>query len=159
MMTRALCVLAVAGAIATSSTPAAAQPRGRGPGCGPGGWGREGAYWRLFDPSKVEALTGVVVSIRRVHPVRGVADGAHLQLRTAKETVDVHLGPAWYIDNQDPPIRVNDAVEIRGSRVRLNGKTAILASEVRKGDARLSLRDADGSPRWCGWRRRGADQP
>lgn len=153
MMREILCVAAVSVAIGASST-SAAQPAGRGPGCGQGGWGSRGAYWRLFDPRKVETLTGTIVSIARVDPVRGVSHGIHLELRTAQETVAVHLGPAWYIDNQDPPLQVNDTIEVRGSRVRLDGRPAILASEIRKGDQRLQLRDADGSVRWCGWRRR-----
>jgi hypothetical protein len=154
MVSRKLRVLAVAGALGLWAAPAVAQGRGAGAGCGPGGWGRQGAYWRLFDPSKIETLSGEVVSVQRVRPVKGVSEGVHLELKTEREKVSVHLGPAWYIDNQDPSIEAKDRVEIVGSRVQVNDKPAIIASEIRKGDEWLKLRDAEGYPLWCGWRRR-----
>jgi hypothetical protein len=44
-------------------------------------------------------------------------------------------------------------VEVRGSRVTMGGKPVIIAAEVRKGDAVLTLRDDQGVPMWSGWRR------
>jgi hypothetical protein len=134
--------------------PAAAQGRGPFGGCGEGGWGRSGAYFSHFDPAKVETLSGEVVSVQQVSPVKGVSQGVHLVLKTAREQISVHLGPAWYIDNQEPTIQPKDKLEITGSRVSLNGKVVIIASEVRKGDTSLKLRDGEGHPAWCGWRRR-----
>jgi hypothetical protein len=43
---------------------------------------------------------------------------------------------------------------VRGSRVTFDGKPAIIAATVRKGDEELALRDAAGRPVWSGWRRR-----
>lgn len=151
MLRRSLVVLAVG--LWLGSTAAFAQGRGGG-GCGPGGWGRQGAFGRLFDPSKVETLSGEIVSVQRVRPMKGASEGVHLELKTERETISVHLGPAWYLENQDPQLQAKDQVEIVGSRVQLNGKAALIASEVRKGEEVLELRDAQGAPRWCGWRRR-----
>jgi hypothetical protein len=44
-------------------------------------------------------------------------------------------------------------VEMRGSRVTISGKPAIIAAEVKKGDNTLVLRDSAGVPAWAGWRR------
>jgi len=74
--------------------------------------------------------------------------------KTDKETISVHLGPAWYMDNQDVQIAVGDKVEVKGSRVTLDGKPTLIAAEVKKGDEVLTLRDANGFPAWSGWRRR-----
>jgi hypothetical protein len=45
-------------------------------------------------------------------------------------------------------------IEVRGSRVTFEGKPALIAAEVMKGDGTLRLRDQDGYPAWAGWRRR-----
>jgi hypothetical protein len=45
-------------------------------------------------------------------------------------------------------------VEVKGSRVTFEGKPAIIAAEVKKGDEVLKLRDENGFPMWSGWRRR-----
>jgi hypothetical protein len=120
---------------------------------GSGGWGTQGAYGRLYDPATVETVTGKVLAVETFTPMKGMGAGIHLKLRTDRETVPVHLGPAWYIDRLEIPIRKGDLVEITGSRVTIGGKPAIIASEVRKGDEVLPLRDQRGVPAWSGWRR------
>jgi hypothetical protein len=78
----------------------------------------------------------------------------HLVLKTHRETIPVHLGPASYVEQQTPRIEAKDSVEVTGSRVTLEGKPAIIAARVKKGDQVLKLRDEDGRPAWAG--RRGA---
>jgi len=50
-----------------------------------------------------------------------------------------------------------DNLEIRGSRVTSQGKPAIIAAEIRKGDQILKLRDENGIPAWSGGGRRQAN--
>lgn len=75
-----------------------------------------------------------------------MADGVHRMVKTDKETVSVHLGPSWYIENQDVGIAGTDKIAVKGSRITLEGKPAIIAAEVKKGDEVLMLRDASGIP-------------
>jgi hypothetical protein len=77
----------------------------------------------------------------------------YLTVKTDKEEVPVHLGPLWYLENQDVKIAPKDKVEIKGSRVTVQEKPAIIAAEVKKGDQTLKLRDEAGVPVWSGWRR------
>ncbi len=107
----------------------------------------------MYDPRTVETITGEVVSIDQFTPVRGMYYGIHLMLKTDKETVSVHLGPGWYIENQDIKIEPKDKVEVKGSRITFAGKPAIIAAEVKKGEQIFTLRDKNGLPAWCGWRR------
>jgi hypothetical protein len=51
-------------------------------------------------------------------------------------------------------IAAKDKIEVKGSRITFDGKPAIIAAEVKKGDDVLVLRDASGLPVWSGWRRR-----
>jgi hypothetical protein len=66
----------------------------------------------------------------------------------------VHLGPVWYIENQAVKIAPKDKTEVKGSGVMFEGKPALVAAELWKGNEVLTLRDANGFPIWAGWRRR-----
>jgi len=120
---------------------------------GSGGWGMGGQYGRMYDPKTVETIGGEVVSVDEMRPMKGMSSGVHLTVKTGTETISVHLGPAWYIANQDVKISSGDKVSITGSRITFNGKPAIIAAEVKKGDEILKLRDENGYPVWSGWRR------
>ena len=121
---------------------------------GGGGWSMGSKYVRMYDPKTVETINGAVMNVERITPMKGISYGVHLMLKTDKETVSVHLGPAWFIENQDVKIKPNDKLEVTGSRINLEGKPVIIAAEVKKKDQTLKLRDESGFPAWSGWRRR-----
>lgn len=121
---------------------------------GSGGWGPGGQYGRMYDLKTVETISGEVVSIERITPIKGMCYGVHLMVKTDKETIPIHLGPGWYIENQDIKIQPKDKIEIKGSRITFQGTPAVIAAEVKKGDEILRLRDEKGFPVWAGWRRR-----
>ena len=123
------------------------------PGRGSGGWGMGSPYQRMYNPATVESVTGEVLSVNKMTPNKGMGTGVHLQLKTEKETIPVHLGPSWYIDRLDARIEKGDTLEVKGSRVTVGGKAVIIAAEVKKGDATLKLRDDSGIPVWAGWRK------
>jgi hypothetical protein len=108
----------------------------------------------MYDPKTVATVTGEVIAVELVVPMRQMSGGVHLKLKTDKETISVHLGPAWYIENQDTKIEPRDNVEVKGSRVAIDGTPAVIAAEIRKGNEVLKLRDENGLPVWAGWRRR-----
>jgi hypothetical protein len=121
---------------------------------GSGGWGMGMQYSRMYNPKTVETLSGEVVSVDQITPMRGMSYGVHMTLKTDKETISVHLGPVWYIANQDIKIEPKDKVEVKGSRITFEGNPAIIAAEIKKGNEILRLRDERGFPVWSGWRRR-----
>lgn len=122
---------------------------------GSGGWGPGSQYNRMYDPKTVETPSGEVVSVEEMTSMRGMSSyGVHMVLKTDKETISVHLGPGWFIENQDIRIAPKDRVEVKGSRITFEGKPAVIAAEVRKGTEVLKLRDENGFPVWSGWRRR-----
>jgi len=120
---------------------------------GSGGWGPGGHYGRMYDPKSVETISGEVIAVEKMTPGAGMSYGVHATLQSEKETISVHFGPGWYIENQDVKIEPNDRIEVKGSRVTFAGKPAIIAAEVKKGDELLKLRDERGFPVWAGWRR------
>jgi hypothetical protein len=115
-----------------------------------GGWGSGSQYSRLYDPQTLETISGKIVSIERMTPMQRMSHGIRLMVKTAKETISVHLGPEWYVTNQDIQLQPNERVKIKGSRIIFNDKPAIIAAEVKKGDKILTLRDSDGLPLWSG---------
>ncbi len=131
-----------------------AQPRGGMMWRGSGGWGPGSQYNRIYDPKAVETISGEVTKLDRITPAQGMSGGIHMTVKTDKETISVHLGPSWYIENQDVKIEPKDKVEVKGSRITFGGKPAIIATEVRKGNEVLTLRDESGFPAWMAWRRR-----
>jgi hypothetical protein len=76
-----------------------------------------------------------------------------MTVKTDKEMISVHLGPGWYMENQDVKIEAKDKVEVKGSKITFGGKPAIIAAEVKKGDQVLKLRDDNGFPVWSAWRK------
>ena len=121
---------------------------------GSGGWGTGNAYNKMYNPKTVETISGEVVSVDRITPIRGMSYGVHVTVKTDNETISVHMGPGWFIENQDVKIKPKDKVEVKGSRITFDGKPAIIAVEVKKEDEILRLRDESGFPAWSGWKKR-----
>ncbi|MCF6151722.1 MAG: DNA-binding protein [Candidatus Kuenenia stuttgartiensis] len=148
-------IVAIVVIVTTSMlTESFSQPKGGMKWKGSCGWSTSGQYGRLFDPATVETLHGEVTNVDIFIPQKGMSGGVHLTLKTDKGEIPVHLGPAWYIENQEIAIEQNDMIEVKGSRINFEGKPAIIAANVRKGDAVLTLRDEKGTPVWSGWRRK-----
>ena len=91
-----------------------------------------------------------MLSVEKTTAAKNRGYGVHLTLQTDKETIAVHLGPAWYIDKQTPRIEANDTITVTGSRVTIDGKPAIIAAQIKKGNDILKLRDENGIPAWRG---------
>ena len=60
---------------------------------------------------------------------------------------------------KDVKIEPKDKVEIKGSRVTMQGQPVLIAAEVKKGDETLKLRDDAGIPLWAGWDPVGESRP
>ncbi|HQR20435.1 MAG TPA: hypothetical protein PLE54_05575 [Burkholderiaceae bacterium] len=120
---------------------------------GSGGWSSRGPYQRLYNPESAYSAHGTIESIQSFVPLPGMAPGVHMMVKTASESVNLQLGPIWFIERLEPTLSPGDEIEFRGSRVTIDGKTVVIASEIKKGDNTLVLRNAAGVPAWAGWRR------
>ena len=47
----------------------------------------------------------------------------------------MHLGPGWFVERLDVKIVKGNTVEIKGARINFNDKPAIIAAEIKKGEA------------------------
>jgi hypothetical protein len=100
-----------------------------------------------YDLKTVEVLKGEILKIDSVNEGQRSL-GIHLLLKTEKESIDVHVGPVWYLSNQALQLKVNERVEIKGSRITYNNAPAIIAAEIKNKDQILKLRNANGFPLW-----------
>lgn len=126
---------------------------GRTPAQGPGA-----AYLLSFDPATVETVEGKILRIHQVPQARVWLTGVQAQLQLKQGELSVQLGPAWFIDNQELHLEVNDRITVTGSRVRPGGVDSLIAMDVRRGDAVLHLRAPDGMPVWVAWRWRTSER-
>jgi len=118
------------------------------PGMGPGG-GPRMHYGMMWDASAVTTVSGEVAAVEKYTPGRGGSSyGLRFTLKIDKETLPVILGPAWYVEQQHFAIAAKDQVEVKGSRLSIQGQPTIIAQEVKKGDKVLKLRDDKGMPLW-----------
>lgn len=103
---------------------------------------------RLFDPSTVETMSGVITRIDSVPSPRGPSAGLHIQLQTAEATLPVHLGPAWFFADRSMTLAVGDSLMVRGSQVTWREAPALIAAEVHHESQMLRLRNETGRPVW-----------
>jgi hypothetical protein len=108
----------------------------------------------LYNLKTVETVQGIVVAAPRPTPKGGLPERAQLTLKTQKETLAVYLGPGWFLEKQGMKIGDLDQIQVTGSKIMLQGKPALLAGEVRKGEQVLKLRDEQGQPLWRGPQKR-----
>lgn len=103
---------------------------------------------RVPHPAISETFTGQVIEVYQTASKQGQGTGLHLSLKTDAEILDVHLGPEWYLDQQDFNIEPGDSLHIQGARFTKDDKSALIAFEMKQADQILSLRDRDGVPQW-----------
>lgn len=121
-------LLAVPGTFAGGKDPAVAAP--------------------AYDTKTEIQFEGSVSEVRQVSS--GALIGTFLTVKTKAESVDLYLGPVEFIKMFDIQFKNGDAVEVTGSKVKIDGKDLVLGREVRLGNGKttLVLRDAKGSPNW-----------
>jgi hypothetical protein len=108
-------------------------------------------YGTMWDANAVTIVSGEVVAVEQYTPGRGGSSyGLRFTLKIDKETLPVILGPAWYVEQEHFAIAAKDQVEVKGSRLSIQGQPTIIAQEVKKGDKVLKLRDDKGGPLWTG---------
>ncbi len=93
-------------------------------------------------------LRGVVVDINdHMCPISGGL-GSHLILQTQEGTIEVHLAPTKFVTEYQLVFARGDDVEVLGARVIFQGKEALLAREIVRGEDTFVFRDANGKPVW-----------
>lgn len=154
-ITRIIPALAIAGVLSAFSASAQAGASGNQDTA----WNQAGHSGRMYNPQTVETIHGRVVKVESAAPANSTGSrGVRILVKTESQTIPVHLGPNWFIENQASRIKPNDEVQVAGSKVTSNGRTFLIASEVTDGNQVLNLRDDTGRPLWAAWTPKGQYQ-
>ncbi len=108
---------------------------------------------RMYNSANEMTVKGTVEEVENVTGRRGW-NGTHLTLKTEDKTFDVHLGPAPFLKEKGFSFAKGDEIEVTGATAEVEGPEALIAREVKKGGKTLTLRDAQGIPKWSRGRRR-----
>ena len=114
-----------------------------------GRWEPPGRYSRMFDPKTLETFSGEVTTVDQITPGYGMSDRVWLGLQTDKHMILVILGPTWFHNVQNFKIEPKDRLEVKGSMITSLEEPMFIATEVKKGDQVLKLRDDSGYPVWA----------
>lgn len=100
-----------------------------------------------YDAATETTVTGAIEAVNQVKGRHGWS-GTHVLLKTDKESIDVHVGPSWFLTEKKMTLAKGDEITVTGSRVKYEGADAIIARQLKKGEQSLVLRDAQGLPVW-----------
>ncbi len=105
---------------------------------------------RNYDPSTEGTWTGTIDDVKQVPATGRGAGGLHFVLSAGAKRFDVHVGPASFVSAQKMTFTKGETVTVTGSKITVAGEPAVIAREIKKGEAVLTLRDARGIPVWSG---------
>jgi hypothetical protein len=103
---------------------------------------------RDYDVKTVETIGGRVLSVENTTPAKRRGYWVQLMLQTDREVIPIQLGPLWFIVKETPRIEANDTITVTGSRMMLDGRPAVIAAGIAKGNELLKLRQDNGVPFW-----------
>lgn len=115
------------------------------------GWGKDGEYNKLYQPSEFDEFKGNVEEIIDITPLPGMAPGIGLRVKDQdKDMVIVHVGPKSFVKIDSIGLKKGDRVKVKGAWAQIGGKEVFMASKVKKGEnVELKVRRTkDGMPYW-----------
>jgi hypothetical protein len=99
-----------------------------------------------YDPATETTFKGVVDQLKLVPPSGG-KPVVYLVLKSTTSG-EVFLCPKKFLDDIGVSFKVDDAIEITGSKIKQDGADLTLAREVVLKGETLTLRFKDGKPAW-----------
>lgn len=123
------------------------------PNQGMNNWGNNSEYVRMFNPNTIQTITVVVDKVETFTPQKGMNVGTRLITNTDEKVMTIHLGPNWFISNQEIHIQKGDELQVIGSLIMYDNEEVLIAKTVKKGEDTLTLRNDFGRPVWAGWMR------
>ena len=104
-----------------------------------------------YDAS-TEATIKVTVTELKLVPPTGGKPLAYLETKSGpdkeKDAVHIFLCPKSFLDQMGIAFKPDEAIEVKGSKVKQDGADLILARELVKGGDTIIFRFPDGKPAW-----------
>jgi sporulation protein YlmC with PRC-barrel domain len=115
-------------------------------------WGAESRYGKSFSAGAAKTIKGTVESVGCFRPEgakTGVPMGLRLRVRTDDgNLMTIHAGPIAHAEQQNFFVMPGDEITITGAETKIGPRSVIVASEIKKDDQTLQLRDQSGRPLW-----------
>jgi len=114
------------------------------------GWEEGSAYNKLYQPSELDKLKGVVQKIIEVVPIKGMVPGLGLIVKDGDgDKVVVHIGPKSFLGDSIG-VKRGEKIKIKGAWAEIDDKDVFMASKIKKGDFfELKVRlTKNGKPFW-----------
>ncbi|OHD12383.1 MAG: hypothetical protein A2086_10025 [Spirochaetes bacterium GWD1_27_9] len=89
---------------------------------------------------KEENIEGVITKIYEFPTMDGYTSKLAILVKTDKGDATVFLGPKWIFDSLSVKLQENDKVQITGFKYSVNGKSHIIAKELKKDDKIVTLK-------------------
>jgi len=99
-----------------------------------------------YDRTQEQTFSGTIKAVAS-YPTAEGAVGVHLDLQTADALLDVRIGPATFIGQENFWFFAEDKLVVIGARVS-GPEGPIWARAIQRGSTVLALRTDDGTPRW-----------
>jgi hypothetical protein len=114
------------------------------------GWEKYSAYNNLYDLAQKDRIKGVVVDVRKLTPLPGMAPGIGLLVQSPKDgAVTVHLGPRSFVNLNKVWKMKGAEVKVRGVWAEIDDERVFIAYKVKSSKGVLKLRKtSDGTPHW-----------
>jgi hypothetical protein len=106
-----------------------------------------------YDTTTETTIKVTVAELKLVPPTGGkpiayLVSKADPDKEKDKDALQIFLCPKSFLDQMGIEFKANEAVEIKGSKVKQGGADLILAREMVKGGETLTFRFPDGKPAW-----------
>ncbi|MEJ2704976.1 MAG: hypothetical protein P8Z79_21270, partial [Sedimentisphaerales bacterium] len=112
-------------------------------------WRPGSTYNKNFDPSKLTTVEGTIESVGTFYPENGSTPGTSLNVKTKEgASVTVYAGPRNFALKKNIALTSGKNIRVTGCKTTVNGKSVIIASQLKIGGKMLKLRDQQGKPEW-----------
>lgn len=127
-------------ALLTAGLALAQEPPPGGPGTGAG--------VPPYDKTSETTVKGALDSVKQVDTPSGVK-GTRLYLKQGGQTIEIYAGPANFFAKSGIVFTKGEALEVTGSKVDIQGASALLARQIKSGGKTIVVRDENGRPVWA----------
>ena len=104
-------------------------------------------YGELFDPGKIETISGKIVKVKYYEELRLII------YTDTKKPVLVALGPIDYFTGRNKVLKAGDTVTVTGSMITIDDTPLMIATKIKEGNEEMQVRDNEGYPIWMGWKK------
>jgi hypothetical protein len=106
------------------------------------GWGLASAPSTAVNPGQMVTISGEIISVEDVEPDQGLISGVYLLLAVGDEQVPIRVSSKEFLVKSGVQFEPFDQVQVTGSKVDVNGKVGLIATEIKHSKGTLDLRHA-----------------